>query len=55
MKRTFGSADIVGDQNRVQYREKQGRLIALIHYRSKRVLVQYVLTHEEDDEGDWKQ
>lgn len=55
MKRTFGSADLVGDQTVFNLGGNKCRLIALIHYRTKRVLVQRVLTHAQYDEGDWKQ
>lgn len=55
MKKTFGSADVVGDQTVFNVGGNKCRLIALIHYRTKRVIVQHVLTHEEYDKGDWKQ
>jgi mRNA interferase HigB len=55
MKRTFGSADIVGDQTVFNVGGNKCRLIALIHYRAGRVLVQHVLTHREYEKGDWKQ
>jgi mRNA interferase HigB len=55
MKRTFGSADIVGTQTVFNIGGNKCRLIALIHYGARRVLIQYVLTHHEYDSGDWKQ
>jgi mRNA interferase HigB len=55
MKRTFGSADIVGAQTVFNIGGNKCRLIALIHYGAKRVFVQHVLTHQEYDKGDWKQ
>jgi mRNA interferase HigB len=54
MKKTFGSADIVGAQTVFNVGGNKCRLIALIHYRAERVLVQHVLTHDEYDRGDWK-
>jgi mRNA interferase HigB len=54
MKRTFGYADIVGAQTVSNVGGNKCRLIALIHYGAKRVLVQRVLTHQEYDKGDWK-
>ncbi len=55
MKKTFGSADIVGDQTVFNVGGNKCRLIALVHYKLKRVLVQHVLTHAEYDKGDWKE
>jgi mRNA interferase HigB len=55
MKRTFGSADIVGTQTVFNIGGNKCRLVALIHDRTHRVLVQHVLTHLEYDKGDWKQ
>ena len=54
MKKTFGSADIVGGQTVFNVGGNKCRVITLIHYRAERVLVQHVLTHEEYDRGDWK-
>jgi len=55
MKRTFGSADIVGAQTVFNIGGNKCRLIALIHYGARRVLIQHVLTHQQYDKGDWKQ
>jgi mRNA interferase HigB len=55
MKKTFRSADIVGGQTVFNVGGNKCRLIALIHYRAGRVLIQHVLTHGEYDRGDWKQ
>ena len=55
MKKTFGSADIVGNQTVFNVGGNKCRLIALVQYKSKRVLVQHVLTHAEYDKGDWKE
>ena len=54
LKRTFGTASIVGDQTVFNIGGNKYRLIALIQYRARIVLVQHVLTHEEYDRGDWK-
>ena len=54
MKRTFGSADVVGGQTVFNVGGNKCRLIALIHYRSQRIFVRHVLTHLEYDKGDWK-
>jgi mRNA interferase HigB len=55
MKRTFGSADIIGTQTVFNVGGNKCRLVALVHYRTHRVLIQHVLTHLEYDKGDWKQ
>ena len=54
MKKTFASADLVGNQTVFNVGGNKCRLIALIHYSAKRVLVECVLTHSEYNEGDWK-
>ena len=54
MKKTFGSADVVGNQTVFNVGGNKCRLIALVQYKSRRVLVQHVLTHPEYDKGDWK-
>ena len=48
-------ADMDGDQTIFNVAGNKCRLIALVHYRSKRVLVQHVLTHTEYDKGGWKE
>ena len=55
MRKTFGSADIVGGQTVFNVGGNKCRVIALIHYRARRVLVQRVLTHEEYGKGSWKE
>ena len=55
MKKTFRSADIVRNQTIFNVGGNKCRLIALVHYKLKSVLVQYVLTHPEYDKGDWKE
>lgn len=55
MKKTVSSANIVGKQTAFDIGGNKCRLIALIHYGARRVLVQHVLTHQEYDNGDWKQ
>jgi mRNA interferase HigB len=54
MKKTFGFANIVSSQTVFDVGGNKCRLIALIHYGAKRVLVQHVLTHQEYNKGDWK-
>ena len=54
MIKTFGYANMAGSQTVFNVSGSKCRLIALIHYGTKRVLVQQVLTHQEYDKGDWK-
>ena len=54
MKQTFRSADIVGSQTVFNIGGNKSRLIALIHYKTRRVLIQHVLTHAEYDREAWK-
>jgi len=54
MKKTFRQADVVGEQTVFDIGGNKCRLIAIIHYGTKRVLVQHVLTHHEYDRGGWK-
>ena len=54
MKKTFRKADVVGKQTLFDIGGNKCRLIAIIHYGTRRVLVQHVLTHGEYDRGRWK-
>jgi mRNA interferase HigB len=55
MKKTFRKADVVGKQTVFDVGGNKCRLIAIIHYGTRRVLVQHVLTHNEYDRGRWKE
>ena len=55
MKMTFRTADVVGPQTVFNIGGNKCRLIALVNYRLRTVLVQHVLTHAEYDKEDWKQ
>ena len=55
MKMTFRTADVVGSQTVFNIGGNKYRLIALVNYRLRTVLVQHVLTHAEYDKEDWKQ
>ena len=54
LKKTLGSASIVGRQTVFNIGGNNYRLVALIEYKLKTVLVQHVLTHAEYDKEDWK-
>jgi mRNA interferase HigB len=45
----------VGKQTVFDVGGNKCRLIAIIHYGTRRVLVQHVLTHNEYDRGRWKE
>jgi mRNA interferase HigB len=54
MRRTFGSADVVGRFVVFNIGGHKFRLIAAIHYNRRKVFIRHVLTHAEYDEGNWK-
>ena len=54
LRRTFGTADFVGDLTVFDIGGNKYRLIAFVHYRAKAVYIKHVLTHREYDKGDWK-
>ena len=55
LRRTFPSADLVGDLVVFNIRGNHYRLIARIIYEKGRVYVRHVLTHADYDRGDWKE
>lgn len=59
LKRTFSSVDYVRVEKKEFYVFNLGgnkfRLIAAIHFNTRRLFVQRVLTHKEYDQGGWKQ
>lgn len=54
VKKTWGSADLVGTCNVFNIKGNEYRLICWINYRSQRVFIRHVLTHAEYDRGGWK-
>ena len=54
LRRTFASADVVGELTVFNIGGNNYRLIAYVHYRRQIVFVKHVLTHEEYDKGKWK-
>ena len=54
LRRTFGTADFVGDLTVFNIAGNKYRLIAFVHYRAKAAYIKHILTHEEYDEGRWK-
>ena len=55
LRRTFPSADLVGDLVVFNIRGNRYRLVARIIYEKGRVYIRRVLTHSEYDRGDWKE
>ena len=54
MRRTFNSADFVGDLTVFDVGGNKYRLVAFVHYRQRAVYIKRVLTHKEYDKGAWK-
>jgi mRNA interferase HigB len=55
VRRTFPSADLVGDLVILNIRGNRYRLVARFIYDKGRVYVRRVLTHAEYDRGDWRE
>lgn len=53
-RHTFRHADPVGRRTVFNIAGNKYRLIARINYRTQRVYILYILTHEEYDKEDWK-
>ncbi len=55
LRETFPDADRVGKLTVFNIGGNKARLIAAMHYNRKKVYIRAVLTHEEYDEGKWKE
>jgi mRNA interferase HigB len=55
VRRTFPSADVVGDLVVFNIRGNRYRLVARFFYVKGRVYIRHVLTHEKYDRGGWKE
>ena len=55
LRKTFGSADQVGKLTVFNIGGNKVRLIAAIHYNRRVIYIRAMLTHEEYDEGKWKE
>ena len=55
VRRTFPSADLVGDLVVFNIRGNRYRLVTRFLYQKGRVYIRRVLTHTEYDNGDWKE
>jgi mRNA interferase HigB len=55
LRTIFPSADRVGKLTVFNIGGNKARLIAAMHYNRRRVYIRAVLTHQEYDEGKWKE
>lgn len=55
LRAVFPSADQVGKLTVFNIGGNSARLIAAIHYNRQRIYIRAVLTHQEYDEGKWKE
>jgi mRNA interferase HigB len=55
LRRTFPSADRVGDLIVFNIGGNKYRLIASFHFNRNKVFIRHVLTHQEYDKGSWKE
>lgn len=55
LRKTFGSADQVNNLTVFNIGGNKVRLIAAIHYNRRTIYIRAVLTHQEYDEGKWKE
>jgi len=54
LRKTFPSADFVGNLTVFNIGGNKYRLIAAIHFNRRKVYIRNILTHKEYDKGDWK-
>lgn len=54
LRKTFPSADKVGNKVVFNIGGNKYRLITVIHFNRHKVYVRHVLTHEDYDKGNWK-
>jgi len=55
MKSSFPATDKVGRHHVFDIGGNKIRLIAVVHYRFKRVYIRAILDHREYDKGQWKE
>lgn len=55
LRSVFPSADQVGKLTVFNIGGNKARLVAAIHYNRRKVYIRAVLTHEEYDQGKWKE
>jgi mRNA interferase HigB len=55
LRRTFPGADKVANLTVFNIGGNKARLIAAIHYNTRRIYIRHVLTHKEYDRGYWRE
>lgn len=55
LRTRFSSADQVGNPTVFNIGGNTARLIAAVHYNRQKVYIRAILTHDEYDEGKWKE
>lgn len=55
LRETFPSADRVGSFTVFNLGGNKYRLIAAVHFNRGKIYVRHVLTHQDYDNGDWKE
>lgn len=55
VRKTFSNADAVEKWTVFNVKGNQYRLMAEVNYRSGRIYIRHILTHDEYDRGTWKQ
>jgi mRNA interferase HigB len=55
LREVFSSADKVGKLTVFNIGGNKARLITAIHYNRKIIYIRAILTHQEYDEGKWKE
>jgi mRNA interferase HigB len=53
MKRVYPRADLVGRRTIFNIAGNKYRLVARVNYRTQRIFVLHLLTHEDYDKGTW--
>lgn len=54
LRRTFSSADMVGNKIIFNIGGNKYRLVAAVHFNRGKVYIRHILTHTEYDKGGWK-
>jgi mRNA interferase HigB len=54
LRKDFGSADQVGRRTVFNIGGNKYSLIARVNYRTQKVFILHIMTHEEYSKGDWK-
>ena len=50
----FAHADMVGRRTVFNIHGNDYKLVARVNYRTRRVFILHILTHDENSKGDWK-